>query len=151
MVGIPLARTLPMNWVTVRQAVEPCASELIRLLLLLLSLLTPSFVTRWLLSLVISLCTALATPRTLLTKLWVSSLNSSCQLLCNRMTRSLASIAHRTRQTYSDILRHVDARVTSSATQLAQSAIRQGSSSETWLANPFRVTRKSCVSIRALC
>ena len=65
------------------------------------------------------------------------SVNTSCQLLCNRMTRSLASIAHRTRQTHSDILRHVDARVTSSATQLAQSAIRQSSSSETWLANVF--------------
>ena len=73
--------------------------------------------------------------------------STSCQLMRNRTTRSLASIAHRTRQTHSDILGHL----TSSATHLAQFAIRQGSSSECWLANAFQVTRKSCVSIRALC
>jgi hypothetical protein len=73
------------------------------------------------------------------------------QLLCSRMLRSLASLAHRTRQTHSDILRHVDARVTSSAAQLAKSAVLRGSSSECWLANAFQITRKTCFSIRALC
>ena len=46
------------------------------------------------------------------------SFNTSCQLLCDMMTRSLAPIVHRPRQTHSDILRHVDARVTSSATHI---------------------------------